>query len=333
MNKKTGSVVFLWISLVTALLLTGCQAAPPPEQPLIPVTVHLQWMHEAEFAGFYAADQNGYYAEEGLAVTFLPGGSGIDNLASVASGQAQFGLASAEQLILSRASGETLRAIAVVYRHTPGVFFSLADSGITHPQQFAGLTIRTPAPMAALLHAMTSFVGVTPDQYQEVNLPSDVELFLSGEAQVWGGYLTGLVVTLKNAGYDLNIIYPDDYGVHFYGDTIITTDALIASDPDLVTRFLRASLRGWSWAIENPEQIGAMVLMYNPDLNIEIENQKMSASAPLVHTGEAQIGWMEAETWAGMVTMLVEQDLLAADLDPAQLYTMQFLQTIYGESE
>jgi NitT/TauT family transport system substrate-binding protein len=232
-------------------------------------------------------------------------------------------------VVVGRAGSNPLRAIATVYRVNPSVFFTLADTGITRPQDFAGKTIRLPLPMTATLHAMMARVGISPDQYTEVDLPSDVNLFLSGEDPIWGGYVNVMVVSIQQAGYQLNLIYPGDYGVHFYGDTIITSDALITSDPNLVLRFLRATLKGWTYAVENPSVIGAWVQIYNPAANAGDENAKMIASIPLVNTGEDHIGWMKPETWAGMEQTLREQGVLTVPLDVTQAYTLQFLEEIY----
>jgi NitT/TauT family transport system substrate-binding protein len=325
---KTLNIFFTTLLLIAASL-TACTTRSTPTQMLTPITVQFEWTHQAEFAGFYAADQMGYYAEEGLVVTFLPGGPAVDNLATVTGGQAQFGIALADQLIVSRAGGSPLRAIAAVYRISPVVFFTLPDTGITRPQDFAGKTIRVPMPIVTTLHAMTARVGVSPEQYTEIELPSDVDMFLSGEVPIWGAYLTALVVSIQQTGCQLNLIYPGDYGIHFYGDVIFTTDDLIASDPDLVLRFLRATLKGWTYAVENPAAIGAMVQIYFPDATTDDQNARMTASIPLINTGEDHIGWMKPETWAGMEQTLSEQGVLTAPLDVTQVYTMQFLEEIY----
>jgi len=298
---------------------------------LTPITVQLQWIHQAQFAGLYAADQNGYYAEEGLAVTFVPGGSNVDSLSPLVEGSAQFGTATADQILLARAEGKPLKAFAVVYRRSPAVFMALSSSGITRPQDFAGKTIRTPAPNAATLHAMMANLGISQDQYTEVDLPSDVEEFASGRIPVWGAYINALALSVQRAGYEINIIYPDDYGVHFYSDTLIATDDFIAKNPDLVRRFLRASLKGWIFAVENPDNVGPMVLKYAPDADPELANAQMIASIPLVNTGEDFIGWMKPEVWAGMEQTLREQGVITNPIDVQQTYTMQFLEEIYGK--
>lgn len=321
----TAFCLFLGITL-----LTGCAGLPSPaEVPLTEITVQLQWIHQAQFAGLYAADQNSYYAEEGLKVIFIPGGPGVDSLSPVLKGLAQFGTASADQIVVARAEEKPLKALAVIYRRSPVVFMALSSSGITRPQDFIGKSIRTPAPITPSLHAMMAILGISQDQYTEVDLPSDVDEFTSGRAPIWGAYVNALTLSVQRAGYEINIIYPDDYGVHFYSDTLFTTDDIIQNNPNLVRRFLRASLKGWTFAVENPQKIGPMVLQYVPDADPELGNAQMIASIPLVNTGEDHIGWMKPEIWAGMERTLREQGIITTPLDVTQVYTLQFLEEIY----
>jgi NitT/TauT family transport system substrate-binding protein len=310
-----------------AVLLSAC--GQPATSALTPITVQLLWTHNATFSGFYAADQEGYYSAEGLAVTFIEGGSTIDLIAPVLNSRAQFGVAGADALLLARSDGNPVRAIAVIDRRSPLVFGALTDSGISRPQDFVGKTIRVTPQVIPSLHAMMEHVGIPPDQYTEVTLPSEVGVFDSGQAQVWGLYLNNFAITLQQTDHELNFIYPDDYGVHFYGDTLFTTDEMLATKPDLVLRFLRATLRGWTWAVENADQTGVLVKKYNPEANANLEVVKMTASLPLVNTGEDYIGWMKSEVWSGMEQMLREQGVLTAPLDVTQVYTLQFLEQIY----
>jgi NitT/TauT family transport system substrate-binding protein len=327
---KVNSCKFFSISLVISLVLaiSAC-ASSKTAVPLTPITMQLLWTHNATFSGFYAADQEGYYAADGLAVTFIEGGSTIDLITPVLNGTAQFGVAGADALLLARFDGKPVCAIAAIDRRSPLVFGALTDSGITRPQDFVGKTIRVTPQVIPSLHAMMERLGISSDQYTEVNLPSDVAMFDSGQAQVWGLYLNNFAITLQQTGHELNFIYPDDYGVHFYGDTLFTTDDMIANNPDLVTRFLRATLKGWTYAVENPAKVPLMVQKYLPEADITAENAKMAASLPLVNTGEDHIGWMKPEIWAGMEHTLSEQGVLTGPLDVTQVYTMQFLEEIY----
>jgi NitT/TauT family transport system substrate-binding protein len=314
---------------MVAASLSTCTPAAAPTPALTPVTVQLSWLHQAEFSGLYVAEQQGYFAAEGLQVTFLEGGPEVDFIAPVASGTAQFGMAQPSDLILARAAGQPVRSIAAIYRRSPIVFFALADSGITRPQDFVGKKIRITTTVDQTLRAMMARLDIRPDQYQPVYLPSDVALFASGQVPVWGGFVNVLALEVQQAGYKLNFIYPDDYGIHFYGDVLITTDELITRKPDLVRRFMRAALKGWTYAVEHPAKVGAIVVKYKPDGNAELENAKMAASIPLVNTGEDYIGWMKPELWNGMEQTLRAQNVLTRPLQVSEVYTLQFLQEIY----
>ena len=237
-------------------------------------------------------------------------------------------MASADELIVARHGGSPVRAIAVVYSRSPLVFVAEAGSGIENPYDFVDQTILAGINSIATLHAMMAFVGIPQERYSVLTLPFDLDLFETGETAVWSVYLTGSIRVLQDAGFDLNIIHPDDYGVHFYADTIFASDEFLDTKPDLVTRFLRASLAGWQWAIANPEEAAALALHYDDALDLQTQTEQMVASIPLVLTGRNPIGWMLEGTWRGMHDMLLQQKLIGP-MDVGSLYTMQFLEAIY----
>lgn len=311
-----------------AFTLTACGQTSSPK--LTQVVVQLGWTHNAQFAGFYAADQKGYYAKEGLAVTFVEGGPNVDPITEVFSGKAQFGIAGADVFLVARSQGKTIKAVAVDYRRSPRVYIALANSGITRPQDFIGKTISVNSTGGPPLEIMMKRLGIQPDQYTEVLSTTDLASFYSGVVQVRSVFLTNEVITIRAAGYAINIIYPDDYGIHNFGDTLNASDELIATQPDLVLRFVRATLLGWTYAVEHSSEIGAMVVKYNPTADPILENEKMAASVPLVNTGEDYIGWMKPEIWKGMDQTLQDQGALAAPLDLTQVTNMEFLKEIYS---
>lgn len=327
--RGTSRIIFTTAFTLGLISALGACGLATPTPPLTPVTVQLSSLHHAEFAGLYAAEQLGYFAAEGLQVAFIEGGPQVDFIAPVVDGTAQFGIAQPADLILARAAGQAVKSIAVIYRRSPIVFFALAETGITRPQDFIGQKIRSTLTLDQTLRAMMARVGISPGQYELVYLPSDIEQFASGDVPVWGGFINGFVLEVQRAGYQVNIIYPDDYGIHFYADVLITTDDLIQSNPDLVQRFTRATLKGWAFAIENPDAIGPLVLKYKPDGDPELESAKMTASIPLINTGEDFIGWMKPEVWAGMEQTLREQAVLTQPVDVTQVYTRQFLEALY----
>jgi NitT/TauT family transport system substrate-binding protein len=320
--------------LVTIVLLSGFVTACGPDlvkqSPPDQITVQLKWIHQAQFAGFYMAQDKGYYTDENINVTFVEGGPGTDPVGQAASGQADFAVDGADRVLASRGQGQPVVAIAVIFRQDPFAFITMADSGITKPVDFLGQTAAIGGGQADLqFKAMMGKLGLDSEKVTIIPNMTDYGNFYSGEADITMGYSTGGIIRIRRAGYEINLIWPADYGVHLYADTLVTTDQLVTENPDLVTRFLRATIKGWRTAVENPETAVESTLHYSADEYDDMQVEMFNAVIPLVHTGQDQIGWMRAEVWEGMHQMLLEQGILDQPLDLDTLYTMQFLEKAY----
>ena len=319
---------FAYSATAVFLAYLATQEAAVAGDKTVPVALQLLWTHQAIFGGYYVADRQGFYAAEGLNVRFRESAPDADLLSPVLDGAAQFGIAGAAELLIARERGKPVRAIATIFRRSPVVYVSKASLGITRPDDFRGRTIRVVTDPANFF-AMMSHAGLARTDYRMVSLPSDPKLFAADAADVWLIYINGFAVTLERMGQKLNYIYPDDYGVHFYADTLFTTDNVIATQPDLVLRFLRASLKGWTGAVEDPALVGPFVRSYDPQADADLETQKMRATQALVNTGEDHIGWMREERWAQMAKVLKEQGALSGSLAVDDVFTMAFLRKIY----
>lgn len=312
------------------ILASGCSTAAISTPELTQVTVQLGTTHQALYAGFYVADQQGIFAREGLSVRFLEGSTNVDMVPPVVDGTAQFGMMGASSLITAVADGQPVQAVATILRRDPVVFFSLADSGIVRLQDFVGKRVYVSLRLQPRLHTMLGHVGIDPSEIIEIRDATLADLY-SGEVDVSSGLVTSSVLSARQDGYDVNVIYPDDYGVHFYSSGIFASEELISTNPDLVTRFVRASLEGWAFAVENPQEIGDLVALYNPNADTAFESASMIASLPYINTGKDHIGWMEPETWEAMITAMYEQGELSVVPAVEDLYTMQFVEQVYEE--
>lgn len=331
MNKYLHLMRFLFILLTLQPGLAACQGIRAPAPPLTAVAVQLSWTHSSQFAGLYVADQQGYYAEEGLDVTWLEGGPTVDRLAALLAGEAQFAIASGPEIIRARAAGAPIRAIATIFRRSPFAFFSLADSGITRPEDFGGKVIQIRPRARPILYTMMEKVGMHPDQWREDPDAAFSALF-TGQVDVATGFVTTELLAAEKAGYQLHVIYPDDYGVHFSTDSLVTTDAYLAANRETVVRFLRATLRGWRFAIENPTEAAQLTVHYNPAADPMYELNTLTASLPFIHTGQDPIGMMTIEEWTGMVDALGTYEFLDQTVpDPTDVFTLEILREIYPE--
>jgi len=321
--------------LLIGLLLLGCG---PSQSKKVPdeVKLQLKWVHQAQFAGFYVAQEKGYYTQENIKVSFLEGGQGIDNAGSVISGTAHFGVLSPEDILIKRSQGVPLTAIAAIYRRSAVVYLSKADSGIIRPADFLGKKVAVAGTAGTIrdfefqFYALIKKLGLDSKKLKIVTYDPDYVAFYKGEVDVTATFATGGLIKMRQKGLKLNLIWPSDYGIHFYSDTLATTDKLISEKTDLITRFLRATLKGWQDAIEEYQQAVAITLKYAKIKDPQLQTAMMEAMLPLVHTGEDQIGWMKPKWWQGMYQILLEQRLLDHPFDINQANTMRFLNEIYG---
>ncbi len=330
---RTVNLIMATILLVP--LFAGCMPQPVPK-PADRVTLQLKWVHQAQFAGFYMAQEKGYYSRENLAVTFTEGGQGIDNIEQVVSGKADFGISSADSIMLSRSEGSPVTAVAVIYKRSPVVFVTLANSGIKRPADFLDRTaaLEGTAFVDARLQffSMMEKLGLDHTRVRTVPYEYDYASFKKGEIDISYSYTTGGLFRLLQQGIEVNRILPEDYGIHMYSDTLFTSDTLIADNPDLVARFIRASLKGWQDTIGNPDEAVRVTMQYAREKDSSLQSKMMEAQLPLIYDGEDGVGWMRSEIWSGMYQMLLNQKLMDKGFDPATAYTMNFINEIYGGS-
>lgn len=317
---------------ITAIVVFWNDSKQGKTTVLIPISLQLGWKHGPDFAGFYIASDQGYYAEQGLDVTYLEGGPSSYPVKIVVDGGADFGLTTADNLIRARSEGVEVSAIACIFRRSPLVFASLEEGSIKHPRDFSGKTIQLAKQNLPLLYAITKRFGVERDEYTVVQT-YDLEKFYSSEIDIWGGYITGSVLEAQRTERAIYILYPDNFGVHGYHQCIFGTDARLQASPEIFESFLRASFKGWKEMLERPVLANSLVAKFAPGRNTELDLESIRRTRPLVETGEGPIGWMNPKTWIEMSRILSDAGAIKQDLDPSETYTLKFLRKIYPEVE
>lgn len=325
--KKT----ILFILFISALVITGCTSREKKE--LQEITVKLKYFHQAQFAGNYAANEKGFYADEGLKVNLVSFSPEEPPLDAVLSGKAVFGITGANEMIMARARGLPIKAFAVIYKTSPICAYALKRSGIVRPQDFIGKTIGLEkAPDIEMMYsAMITRLGIDRSQIKEVTIGWDVTELLDGTVDVSTGYLVNEPHQAIEAGHEVNIILMADYGVNMYGDVLFATEDTINNSPELVQRFLRATLKGWQYAIENQEEAVGIILKYSTDRTKSHESYMLQKSIPLIHTGDSPLGWMEIARWEQVQNLLLQQKILDNKIDVDKAYTTRFLEKIYSK--
>lgn len=319
-------------SLLVVLIGTLAVGVYRAEGGVEAVTVQLKWNHQTQFAGNYVAQAKGFYREEGLQVESRPWKPGAPSpVEQVLSGAASFGITSHTEFLVARGKGAPVVAIAAIYQKSPVGFFALKTTGIRHPRDFVGKTVAYAPTHEIHLKAMLKQLGIPLGSFTRAPYSFDLTPFYQGNVAVWAGYIMNQPIDARLAGREVSIVFPDDYGVHTYDDVVFTSQDLIRRHPTLVARWLRATLRGWRYAIEHPDEATEITLKVDPTRRHEKELTMLLASIPLIHTGQHPIGWMTREIWEEAAQILLEQKILSRPLDLEQAYTTRFLRQVYGE--
>lgn len=308
-------VALALLLLSVAVFGTGCG----DEAELTPVTLQLNWFHEAEFAGYYAAQAQGFYQEQGLEVTILEGGPGRPARDEMLSGAATFAITSfAEQRDLV-AAGEPSVAVMAAFQIPPLVIFSLADSGINEPVDLRGRRVGTTTDYwKNVLRETLMAAGVDPGAVTEVDVePGQMQLLYQGEVDAWLGYAQDEPIRAQVQGYPVSSIFPADYGIGGYEGLLISLESTVQNQQDLVRRFVEASYEGWRYALENPDQTAQILLEWAPEPGLEFQQLAVRAVAPLVDVPQVPVGWIDQARW---------QQLMGGEVSPERPgFTMRFL--------
>lgn len=240
-------------------------------QGLEQVAVQLKWGHQFQFAGYYAAKEKGFYAEEGLDVTLRLPDRQKDYIQSVLDGDAVYGTADAG-LLLRWLEGEPVVILAQIFQHSPLVLITLKESGLLSPYELVGKKVmftaggRKEPQLAAMFLETLGSVGMV----KAAARPYDTADLVSGKVDALAAYITDQLYTLEKQGVEFNIINPQSYGIDFYGDNLFTTEKEIAEHPQRVDRMVRATRKGWRYALDHPEEIINLIRSrYNPSLTRE----------------------------------------------------------------
>lgn len=218
-------------------------------------TLRLKWFHQFQFAGYYAAVEKGFYAEEGLKIYIKERDPALSPIQEVISGQVDFAV-SDSSLILNRLNGSPVVALAVIMQSSPLVLMSLEQSGISSPLDFYGKRIMYQQNVDdAMIMAVLNEHNIGKNDFVFVPHNFDDNALVNDQADVISAYITDQPFTYRQKGMQVNIINPANYGVDFYGDNLFTSERVFNGQQQQVLAFRRASLKGWDYALNNSEEV------------------------------------------------------------------------------
>lgn len=303
---------FLAALLAALSGLSAAGAADALERPPEPVVLQLKWRHQFQFAGYYAAVEQGYYREAGLAVELVEARAGEDPAPLVAESRATYGVGGAE-LVVSRARGLPVVALAAVYQHSPYAIVTLRGRGIGSVHDLVGRRLAL-EPQAAELLAYLHDEGIPPEAIELVTHDFDVESLIAGEVDAISAYVTDEVFALEEAGLDYQLFTARSAGIDFYGDVLFTSETEAAEHPERVEAFVEASLKGWRYALEHPEEVARLIrARYSERHSLEHLLFEAAASRPLMAAEVVEVGYMHAGRWRHIADTFASLGMMPAD--------------------
>ncbi len=317
-------------SAAMLLSLTVTAWAEETSEDLKKVTVILDYVPNTNHTGMYVALDKGYYEEEGLDVEIIEPTDGA-TATLVAQQKGTFGISYQEDVTIARTSADPLpiKAIATVIQHNTSGFVSLADSGIASPADFEGKVYAGwggPGESAVLEACMTqagadfsklSMVISDGTGFEALGKSCDVMWFF----EAWDS----VIADMNGCKLNYMELRQLDERLDYYTPVIITSDAVIESDPELVSAFLRATEKGYRDAIADPDASAEILFAHAPDYDLEMLKRSQKYLADKFMEDTEVWGQMKDEVWDNYSSFLQEYGVIQETIPASECYTNEFL--------
>jgi NitT/TauT family transport system substrate-binding protein len=319
---------FSWCIVVLALTAAeGCHH-DSDKAKFVKVALQADWYPQPEHGGFYTALVRGYYKDAGLDLSIQPGGPYLNVEQQVAVGAAQFGMSSSDKILESVADGQPLVAVAATMQHDPQGVMVRKDSPIHSFADLNGHTvaIKTGSTWWQFIEKRYALTNV-----HEVPAMMNVANFVADPQYVQQAFATSEPFFAQQAGIQTRVILTSDAGYNPYR-VMFTTRDYLRHHPDVVLKFVDASLKGWRDYLSDPSTAHAVIVKLNPALNQQWMNFTWGAlrDGHFVagdDLGGAELGKMTVQRWDMMYKQLLDLGVIDKQFEPATAYTLQFVGT------
>jgi NitT/TauT family transport system substrate-binding protein len=317
-----------WLALTALLAACAVPAAAPPTASLRTIRLPMGYIPNVQYAPFYMAVERGYFQDEGLTIDFDYSFE-TDGIQLVAAHELPFTLASAEQVVLARAQGLPVVYVMNWWNDFPVAVVAPAAGGIREPADLAGKRVGIPILSGASYigyRALLDAAGLPPDVARlDVIGFTQVEAMLAGTVDAAVVYANNEPFQLEAQGMPVNLIRVADY-VSLASNGLVTNEATLASDPDLVRAMLRATMRGLEDVLADPEAAFTVCESYVEGLaQADTSVQKKVLEASMRFWDSGPLGISEPEAWENMQRVLLGMGLIQAPLDLDRAYTNEYL--------
>jgi class 3 adenylate cyclase/ABC-type nitrate/sulfonate/bicarbonate transport system substrate-binding protein len=306
--------------MLRRLIMAACMVllASHPAAGLDSASLQLKWKHQFQFAGYYAALEQGFYRNAGLDVTIREGGPDIDVAETVASGKADFGVCGSG-VLRDWAKGRRLVVLAAIFQRSPAVILVARRADISSVSDLRGHTLMD-APGSDEIAAMLKREGVDYEALPRVAHQGNPRDLLAGRADAMIAYSTNEPFVLEQLGAAYRTFSPAASGIDSYGDNLCTSEAEVKARPDRVAAFRAASLKGWAYALAHKEATVDLILRtYSGKKSREALLFEAEQTEILVGRSPDRIGEQDPVRWRRIAASYRKLGLLTDDTLPEAL--------------
>lgn len=294
------------------LLFLVLLLAALPARALERVSLQLKWTHAFQFAGYYAAKELGYYREAGLEVDIKEALPGVDPVKEVLGGNAQFGVGTSS-LLLERRAGKPVVALAVIFQHSAYVLIARQTSATQAIHDIVGKRVML-EPQSDELRAYLQKEGIPLERIIHLEHSYAPQDLVSGKTDAMSAYVTNEPYYLDRANVSYQTYTPRSSGIDFYGDNLFTSERELEANPERVKAFRAASLRGWKYAMDHPEEIIELILAkYSQKHSRDFFLFEARQTIALIHPELIEVGYMYPGRWRHIADTYADIGMLPRD--------------------
>lgn len=319
-------------SLLTSIVAISIGFCSTAALALDKVKLRLDWVFGAEHAPIFLAMEKGFFKDAGIDVTVLPGEGSSVTAKLVGNRDADFGYATADQVLIGAARGLPIVATAVVLQQNPTAFIFKTSANIKDVKtDLYGKTlgIQLKSNTGRQWEALKKSLKLDPTKFKEV--PADgalVPLIASNRIDVGVGFYFNDALKLKASGEDVSWIGFEGLGVKMYSTSVLTNEALIKENPDLVKRFTKAFLKGWSYSLEHPKEAYDAFIKANPSTDKVYAELKLPEVLKLTQSDDVKAGGLGSSTkagWESLQDQLIGMEMMKSKVDVGTAFTNDFI--------
>jgi NitT/TauT family transport system substrate-binding protein len=330
-NIKNNVIVVLLMLLMLFPAFTGCGKK---HEEMTKISYRLKWLFNASVAGDIYAGTHGFFEKEGLEVEVKEGGPERDAIKELEMGHAQFGVASADQVIRAVSKGAPVVVLAQLFQANPLQWIYRPDENkINRPEDIKGkvVGITFGGNDETIMRAILVKYGIKENEVNLFSVRYDYTPFYERRVALWPVYRNaqGIIIgdQLEKAGESAAFFDPDASGIRFVANSVITTENMIKEHPETVKKFVSALMKAWNEALNplNSDKTIETIIEFDKDTSSDVIRRQLDITRQLMKpSGKTVFGAIDIAAWKQTERIMLEQKLIPAPVDIEKRLKMEY---------